>query len=162
VTYAWTISCTNAVDVLGVDFPCQNILGKKWHGRGPDRIWRNRMRGPKWGVWKDEYNDAVPGVSWDRPFKGWFEAKWMDVEVGSPSASHICFIPRDGLYMGVGSPKDGPDNYLYAMPYELGVGVYHVIPAIGNKLFKAERGGPQGRPVRLVGDRVSGSVELRL
>ena len=30
------------------------------------------------------------------------------------------------------------------MPYELGVGVYHVIPAIGNKLFKAERGGPQG------------------
>ena len=120
------------------------------------------MRGPKWGVWKDEYNDAVPGVSWDRPFKGWFEAKWMDVEVGSPSASHICFIPRDGLYMGVGSPKDGPDSYLYSMPYELGVGVYHVIPAIGNKLFKPERGGPQGRPVRLVEGRVSGSVELRL
>ena len=162
VKYDWTISCTNAVDVLGVDFPCQNILGKKWHGRGPDRIWRNRMRGPKWGVWKDEYNDAVPGVSWDRPFKGWFEAKWMDVEVGSPSASHICFIPRDGLYMGVGSPKDGPDNFLYSMPYELGVGVYHVVPAIGNKLFKPERGGPQGRPVRLVEGRVSGSVELRL
>ena len=162
VKYDWTISCTNAVDVLGVDFPCQNILGKKWHGRGPDRIWRNRMRGPKWGVWKDEYNDAVPGVSWDRPFKGWFEAKWMDVEVGSPSASHICFIPRDGLYMGVGSPKDGPDSYLYSMPYELGVGVYHVVPAIGNKLFNPERGGPQGRPVRLVGGRVSGSVELRL
>jgi hypothetical protein len=162
VKYDWTVSCTNAVDVLGVDFPCQNILGKKWHGRGPDRIWRNRMRGPKWGVWKDEYNDAVPGVSWERPFKGWFEAKWMDVEVGSPSASHICFIPRDGLYMGVGSPKDGPDNFLYSMPYELGVGVYHVIPAIGNKLFKPERGGPQGRPVRLVEGRVSGSVELRL
>lgn len=162
VKYAWTIACTNAVDVLGVDFPCQNILGKKWHGRGLDRIWRNRMRGPKWGVWEDVYNDAVPGVSWERPFKGWFEAKWMDVEVGSPSASHICFIPRDGLYMGVGSPKDGPDSYLYSMPYELGVGVYHVIPAIGNKLFKPERGGPQGRPVRLVEGRVSGSVELRL
>ena len=71
--YDWTVSCTNAVDVLGVDFPCQNI----------------------------------------------------------------------------------------SMPYELGVGVYHVIPAIGNKLFKAERGGPQGKPVRLSGGCVLGSVTLR-
>lgn len=168
VTYAWTISCTNAVDVLGVDFPFSardaQLVSKRWCGRGPDRIWRNRMRGPKWGVWEDVYNDAVPGVSWERPFKGWFEAKWMEVAVGASGkeASHILCIPGEGLYMGVGSPKDGPDNYLYAMPYELGVGVYHVIPAIGNKLFKAERGGPQGRLVRLVEGRVSGSVELRL
>jgi len=168
VKYDWTISCTNAVDVLGVDFPLSardaQLVSKRWCGRGPDRIWRNRMRGPKWGVWEDVYNDAVPGVSWERPFKGWFEAKWMEVAVGASGkeASHILCIPGEGLYMGVGSPKDGPDNYLYAMPYELGVGVYHVIPAIGNKLFKAERGGPQGRPVRLFEGRVSGSVELRL
>ena len=167
VTYDWTISCTNAVDVLGVDFPLSardvQLVSKRWCGRGPDRIWRNRMRGPKWGVWEDVYNDAVPGVSWERPFKGWFEAKWMEVAVGASGkeASHILCIPGEGLYMGVGSPKDGPDNYLYAMPYELGVGVYHVIPAIGNKLFKAERGGPQGKPVRLSGGCVSGSVMLR-
>ena len=167
VTYVWTISCTNAVDVLGVDFPFSardaQLVSKRWCGRGPDRIWRNRMRGPKWGMWEDVYNDAVPGVSWERPFKGWFEAKWMEVAVGASGkeASHILCIPGEGLYMGVGSPKDGPDNYLYAMPYELGVGVYHVIPAIGNKLFKAERGGPQGKPVRLSGGCVSGSVTLR-
>ena len=63
--------------------------------------------------------------------------------------------------MGVGSPKDGPDNFLYSMPYELGVGVYHVVPAIGNKLFKPERGGPQGWPVRRTDGRVSGSVTMR-
>ena len=158
VTFAWTIHCTNAVDVLGVDFDVGGIAGKKWLGRGPDRLWRNRMKGPEWGLWEDAFNDAVPSLSWERPFKGWFEAKWMEITL--ESGESVVFEPEEGLFMGVASPKDGPDNFLYSMP-ELGVGVYHVIPAIGNKLFKAERGGPQGKPVRLKDGCVSGSVVIR-
>lgn len=135
------------------------IVSKKWHGRGPDRLWRNRMRGPKWGVWKDKYNDAVPSLSWERPFKGWFEAEWMEIECGD--GSHAAFVPGDGLYMGIGSPKDGPDNFLYTMPEELGVGVYHVIPAIGNKIFPPERGGPQGKPIRIKDGTIKGKVTIR-
>ena len=159
VTYEWTIRCTNWVDVLGVDFPITGIAAKKWLGRGPDRLWRNRMRGPKWGVWENKYNDAVPSLSWERPFKGWFEAEWMEIECGD--GSHAAFVPGDGLYMGIGSPKDGPDNFLYTMPEELGVGVYHVIPAIGNKIFPPERGGPQGKPIRIKDGTIKGKVTIR-
>ena len=156
ISFSWTIFCTNKVDVLGVDFPVVGVAAKKWFGRGPDRIWRNRMRGPKWGVWEDVFNDAVPGVSWERPFKGWFDAKWM--QIAFDDGLSLVVEPADGLFVGVGTPKDGPDNYLYTMPCELGVGVYHVIPAIGNKVFQAARGGPQGKPVSLPGATVQGGV----
>ena len=174
VTYSWTITCTNYVDVLGVDFQCASnfqlstsnfqLASKRWYGRGPDRIWRNRLRGPKWGVWEDAYNDAVPSLSWERPFKGWFEAKWMAFRLSNGDSFTLTPHPPSPfpstLYIGVGSPKDGPDNYLYSMPYELGVGVYHVIPAIGNKAFKAERGGPQGKPILLPGGKIEGRVTV--
>ena len=168
VTYEWTIQCTNWVDVLGVDFPITGIATKKWSGRGPDRLWRNRMKGPTWGVWEDKYNDAVPSLSWVRPFKGWFDAEWMEFRLSSGNTFTLCLddnssllTPNSSLFIGVGTPKDGPDNFLYTMPEELGVGVYHVIPAIGNKIFPPERGGPQGKPVRIKDGTIKGKVTIR-
>ncbi len=47
---------------IGFDLDENQLEGKRWLGRGPHRVWGNRMRGPRFGVWQDLYNDDVVGL----------------------------------------------------------------------------------------------------
>jgi hypothetical protein len=41
-------------DFLGITFnyPEEKIKGMKWMGRGPYRVWKNRLKGQQFGVWQ--------------------------------------------------------------------------------------------------------------
>ena len=58
---------------LGVtfDYPEAQVTGLKWLGRGPYRVWKNRMQGNGFDVWQKAWNDTRTGADWTYPeFKG--------------------------------------------------------------------------------------------
>src|SRR5258708_11463948 len=62
------------VDFMGItcNYPAEEIRGMRWMGRGPYRVWKNRLKGPQIGVWEKAYNNTITGESWGYPaFKDW-------------------------------------------------------------------------------------------
>ena len=58
---------------LGVtfDYPESQVTGLRWLGRGPYRVWKNRIQGTGFDVWQKAYNDTRTGADWTYPeFKG--------------------------------------------------------------------------------------------
>ena len=138
------------VDLLGVafDYPEQNVKSKRWVGKGPYRVWQNRMEGPQFGYWQNDYNDPIPGETWEYPeFKGYFAGvDWMQIETSegkigiSPLTSHL-----SPLYVGVYTPRDGRDHILYTLP-ETGIAILKAIPAVRNKVNTTDLNGPSAQP----------------
>ncbi|MBI2497371.1 MAG: glycoside hydrolase family 2 [Opitutae bacterium] len=150
------------VDILGVDFdyPEEKMKSKEWFGRGPYRVWQNRLKGVSLARWETEYNDTIPGVSWTYPeFKGWFSGwQWMAF---TTTEGRFAFLNNGGQpYVGVYSPRDGKNNPVLALP-RLGLGVYQAITGIGTKNSLPSNLGPQGQPQDITG-QVKGSLVIRL
>ena len=133
------------VDLLGIcfDYPEQKVKSKHWVGRGPYRVWQNRMQGPQFGYWQTDYNDPIPGESWRYPeFKGYFaDVEWMQL---STAEGQIGIIEPTG-YVGVYTPRDGRDHLLYDLP-QTGLAVLKAIPAVRNKVNTTDLNGPSAQP----------------
>ena len=138
------------VDLMGIcfDYPEKMVKGKQWVGKGPYRVWQNRMEGPQYGYWQTQYNDPIPGESWDYPeFKGYFaDVTWMQIETseGKIGISPITY-DSSPLYVGVYTPRDGRDHILYTLP-ETGISILKVIPAVRNKVNTTDLNGPSAQP----------------
>lgn len=68
---------------FGFNFPEEEIKAMKWMGRGPYRVWKNRMDGGQIGVWEKSYNNTMTGHSgFEYPeFKGYHaETYWAEVK----------------------------------------------------------------------------------
>jgi Glycosyl hydrolases family 2, TIM barrel domain/Glycosyl hydrolases family 2, sugar binding domain/Glycosyl hydrolases family 2/Beta galactosidase small chain len=72
------------VDFTGITFryPEEKITGMKWLGRGPYRVWQNRLKGQQFAVWHKNYNNTITGASWIYPeFKGYHaDLYWVVIE----------------------------------------------------------------------------------
>ena len=138
------------VDIMGIsfDYPESLVKSKRWVGRGPYRVWENRMDGPQYGYWQTDYNDPIPGESWEYPeFKGYFAGvEWMQLLTSEGtigiSPSHSLQEP---LYVGVFTPRDGRDHILYTLP-ETGIAILNTIPAVRNKVNTTDLNGPSAQP----------------
>lgn len=151
-----------SVELLGVDFdyPEEKMKSKEWLGAGPYRVWQNRLRGTTIARWDVPYNDPVPGESWVYPeFKGWF-ADWRWIAF-TTTEGRFAFLNSGGQpYAGVYSPRDGKINPVLNLP-RTGLGVYHVIPAMGTKGSRPDELGPQSQPQTVTGE-VRSSLVIRL
>lgn len=177
------------VDLMGVmfDYPETNVKSKSWVGNGPYRVWQNRMQGPQYGYWQNDYNDPIPGESFEYPeFKGYFaNVDWMklDVKEGSISiygctAKPFRTVPdcpdyqdcpeclecseslKAAVYIGVYSPRDGRDHILYTLP-ETGISILNVIPAVRNKVNCTDLNGPSAQPYWAKNETFKNSIILR-
>ncbi|MBN2105611.1 glycoside hydrolase family 2 [bacterium] len=66
---------------ISFDYPESNIIGVKWLGNGPYRVWKNRIHGGELTVHQSMYNDTQTGSSpWIYPeFKGYFsDIIWIE------------------------------------------------------------------------------------
>ena len=73
VKLSYKYSQKGQFDFSGITFnyPEGLITGMKWEGRGPYRVWKNRMKGQQFGVWHKDYNNTITGESWKyTEFKG--------------------------------------------------------------------------------------------
>ena len=50
---------------LTFSYPEQNCSGMKWMGRGPYRVWKNRIAGTNYGIWHKDYNNTITGESFE-------------------------------------------------------------------------------------------------
>jgi len=133
------------VDLMGIcfDYPEQMVKSKQWVGLGPYRVWQNRMEGPQYGLWSNDYNDPIPGESFEYPeFKGYFSSvSWMKVKTTEGQLG----IEGLGLKVGVYTPRDGRDHLLYTLP-ETGIAILKTIPAVRNKVNTTDLNGPSAQP----------------
>lgn len=133
------------VDLMGIafDYPEQQVKSKQWVGRGPYRVWQNRMEGPQYGYWQTRYNDPIPGESFEYPeFKGYFsDVTWMQIETTEGKIG----ISGPSDYVGIYTPRDGRDHLLYTLP-ATGISILKVIPAVRNKVNTTDLNGPSAQP----------------
>ena len=133
------------VDLMGIcfDYPEQMVKSKQWVGKGPYRVWQNRKEGPQYGLWQNDYNDPIPGESWEYPeFKGYFaNVSWMQLTTQEGKIG----IETLGNNIGVYTPRDGRDHILYTLP-ETGIGIFKAIPAVRNKVNTTDLNGPSAQP----------------
>ena len=133
------------VDLMGIcfDYPEQQVKSKQWVGKGPYRVWKNRMEGPQLGYWQNNYNDPIPGESFEYPeFKGYFSnVSWMQLTTTEGQIG----VEGIGLKVGVYTPRDGRDHLLYTLP-ETGISILRAIPAVRNKVNTTDLNGPSAQP----------------
>ena len=133
------------VDLMGIcfDYPEQMVKSKTWVGKGPYRVWQNRMEGPQYGLWQNDYNDPIPGESWEYPeFKGYFSnVSWIKFDTTEGQFG----IEGLNLKVGVYTPRDGRDHLLYNLP-ETGIAILNTIPAVRNKVNTTDLNGPSAQP----------------
>ncbi len=133
------------VDLMGIcfDYPETMMKSKQWVGKGPYRVWQNRQEGPQYGLWQNDYNDPIPGESWDYPeFKGYFSnVNWMKLNTSEGAIGIELTTGKVGVY----TPRDGRDHILYTLP-ETGISILKAIPAVRNKVNTTDLNGPSAQP----------------
>jgi hypothetical protein len=152
-------------NVVGVAFyyPEEKMLGKTWLGDGPYRVWRNRLKGPTFGVWETAYNATETGYKdWTYPeFAGYFaNVRWL--KLTTTEGALTIMIPDEKTFVRVGTPKFPPTKLSGKTMVNFPPGnlaVVRDIPAIGSKFSTAAQGGPQGS-TPLVNAPCQGTVYL--
>ncbi|HTV19101.1 MAG TPA: glycoside hydrolase family 2 TIM barrel-domain containing protein, partial [Polyangiaceae bacterium] len=136
-------------DFIGVDFDCAEaeVSSAQWLGRGPSRVWKNRLRGPWHDLWQREKNDAVTGQTWDYPeFAGYFaDVYWA--RLGTSAGPIEIVMDSPGLYLRLFTPTNGPSPRLATAAFPgHDISLLHGISAIGDKFTPAAALGPESMP----------------
>jgi hypothetical protein len=146
----YTYSQRGAADFMGITFnyPEEKIIGMKWIGRGPYRVWKNRLRGQQFGVWEKAYNNTITGETWVYPeFKGWHsEMYWVKVQ--NKESDFIVYTDRQNIFLQMSKPQrpKASFNENTHPPFPNGnIGFMNAISAIGTKFQAAELLGPQSQ-----------------
>ncbi len=154
-------------ELLGItfSFPESLVTGARLLANGPYRVWKNRLRGPLFGLYDKEYNDTVTGESWEYPeFKGYY-ANFYAVEVKMPAASFSILSASDDLFLHLFTPKPpkgAPNDRVIPIFPDGDLSILHTIPPIGNKSHPAELTGPQGWPARYQPNRSTKNLQGKL
>ena len=166
LTYQYNFG--GVVDLMGVqfDYPETKVTHKSWVGDGPYRVWQNRMQGPQYGYWENDYNDPIPGESFEYPeFKGYFaNVDWMKLQT-TEGTINLKVLPAgeesgEAPFIGIYTPRDGRDHVLYTLP-ETGISILRVIPAIRNKVNCTDLNGPSAQPYWAKNEIFCGTVTFR-
>ncbi|MDZ8120517.1 glycoside hydrolase family 2 protein [Pontiella agarivorans] len=154
---------------VGFDLPEEEVQSKRWLGDGPFRIWGNRRKGPQYGLWENEYNDAITGVTWEYPeFKGIFsDVEWMRLSlkgghsllIKSPAPAEVgVLIPKNSEGpRGDRKHPTGPSNAMWDYPESGGLFLFHKLPPVGTKSKDISLLGPQSGLVKR-SEQITGRV----
>lgn len=133
-------------------YPEAECTGMRWMGRGPYRVWKNRIPGANYGIWQKDYNNTITGESKDRlvypEFKG-YHANLYWATLQSATAPFTVYAANDGIFLRVFTPEEphGRQDGANTMPdFPAGdISFLLDIPAI--RSFKPiSQHGPQSQP----------------
>ncbi len=135
-------------DLFGVsfDYPEEKMRSMRWLGRGPYRVWKNRMKGGRLDVWNNICKSEAPGETWDFPeFRGYYR-DWYWVTFTTEQGEITVVNDTNDLFLGVYTPNDGPfpANTKLDAP-QTGIAFLHGIPPIGTKFQRPSALGPEGQ-----------------
>jgi len=133
------------------DFPEEAVQGMKWLGRGPYRVWKNRIRGQEFGLWGKPYNNTVTGepsgphAHLQYPeFKG-YHANVYWAQILSDTQPFTIYSETDGLFLRMLTPQQPQGLNSNPVFPEGDISLLLDIPAI--KSFKpVSQHGPKSQP----------------
>jgi hypothetical protein len=133
-------------EIMGISFsyPEEFIKGIRWMGDGPYRVWKNRMKGNKLGVWEKDYNNTITGQSeYIYPeFKGYHSNMYW-LKIISKEQSFTVVTPDEDIFFRVYTPGTPKDPYNTAPKFPSGdISFMHGITSIGTKSLQTFRMGP--------------------
>jgi hypothetical protein len=156
---SYRIAYAGVADILGVSigYPETSVLGKRWLGAGPYRIWKNRQAGTEFGLHQANYSRSTPGVSYEYPeFEGFFGA-WDWLEMHTRDAKVVIRNGSGIPYFGLYRPTPG-DKPVLELP-DLGWSFLHAVPPIGTKFDLPDVLGPESQPTQFTGP-IEGELRL--
>ncbi len=131
-------------------YPEDECIGMKWLGRGPYRVWKNRIPGTNYGIWQKDYNNTITGESTDYlvypEFKG-YHANLYWATIQSKESPFTVYAASDGIFFRVFTPQEPVGRLTNSMPKfpEGDISFLLDIPAIQS--FKPiHQQGPQSQP----------------
>ena len=133
------------------DYPEKEVTGMRWLGRGPYRVYKNRLKGVEFDVWHKDYNDTQTGLAWNYPeFKG-FHADMYWATLETREAPITLVFGSGDQYLRVLTPSEptvvGSEPRNAHMVYPPGdLSILRGIAAIGTKFTTAAQQGPAGAP----------------
>jgi hypothetical protein len=153
----------NAFNNLGINFnyPEEKITGVTYLGSGPYRVWKNRMKGGSFGVWRKQYNNTMTGLSWEYPeFKGYYkDLCWVVIE--NKESSFLIYTETPDLFLRLYTPaKAENDKNIFTAPeFPSGdISFLHGINSIGTKFDAASNHGPEGAKNKIGPEWISGTL----
>ena len=129
------------------DYPAEQVTGLRWLGRGPYRVWKNRLDGVTFDVWANASNDGVTGEVWQYPeFRGFFaDLYWARLDTREQPITVATETP--GLFLRMLTPRFPDDARFTSVAFPEGdLSFMHAIPPIGTKFHAASAYGPSSQP----------------
>ena len=133
-------------------YPEAMVKGMQWFGRGPYRVWKNRIPGTNYGLWDKAYNNTITGESFESlvypEFKG-YHANLYWANLQTKESDFSIYSESDGLFFRVFTPEEPKLRQAgtLTMPVfpEGDLSFLYEIPAI--RCFKPiHQQGPQSQP----------------
>ena len=94
-------------------FPEKNVSGMRWLGKGPYRVWKNRIEGTNYGIWQKDYNNTVTGEYYHPlvypEFKG-YHASLYWATLQSQTTPMTVYSETDGIFFRVFTPEEQRDR----------------------------------------------------
>ncbi|MBQ8673404.1 MAG: beta-galactosidase [Bacteroides sp.] len=112
---------------LTFSYPEEQVSGLTWLGRGPYRVWKNRVKGTQFGIHCKSYNNTITGEYGESSdpivypeFKGYHaDVRWAGIE--SDGMPFRFYTATEGLYLHLFTPREplhigAKDNTMEAWP----------------------------------------------
>ncbi len=127
---------------IGFEYPQDRVRGVRWLGRGPDRVWKDRMKGEVLDIHSNTSEDRTPGLKRGVPeFKGYYrDWNWAILETDQGAITIV--NATEDLFLALYRPEDSPDprNTKPNAP-DTGIAFLHGIPAIRSRFLNPEAPG---------------------
>ena len=98
--YEYALAGDHAFAGISFTYPENFVIGAKWLGQGPYRVWKNRLQGVSTNVWENANNNTQTAATpWIYPeFKGYFaDIAWM--EMNTVEGKFLIASPDKGLFV---------------------------------------------------------------
>ncbi|MCC8087692.1 MAG: beta-galactosidase [Rikenellaceae bacterium] len=98
---------------LTFSYPEEKVEGMEWFGRGPYRVWKNRIKGTNYGIWEKTYNNTMTGASYETlvypEFKG-YHGNFYWGTLQTTESPFTVYSESDGVFFRVFTPEEPTDN----------------------------------------------------
>ncbi|PWK27640.1 beta-galactosidase/beta-glucuronidase [Arcicella aurantiaca] len=130
---------------VNFSFPENEIKGVEYMGNGPYRVWKNRMKGNQFGVWKKDYNTTETGeIPFVYPeFKGYHSNMYW-CKFLTKSQDFTVVTENEDVFFRLFTPAFKTDPYQnYVLNFPSGdISFMQGIAGIGSKTNRVENTGP--------------------
>ena len=153
---------------LTFSYPESKVEGMKWFGRGPYRVWKNRIPGTNYGLWDKAYNNTITGENFENmvypEFKG-YHANLYWANLQTKESSFSIYSESDGVFFRIFTPEEPKKRQdgINTMPdFPAGdISFLYEIPAIRDFKPIAQQG-PQSQPSSIRIKKGDEGISMRL